>query len=149
MGGGVLFNKTEQQNRRWDTSVLISHGKCQEDADNLICCHHIHEKGLGGDDDRKVCVCVCVCSVVFMHQLLFVCEIYVHTGENCVNVLLCMNCSSGISTCVLPAHLSICVCALPYYPRYGFSVSLTNWPDPAALLLFKPFKGDVFRIEDE
>lgn len=45
-----------------------------------------------------------------------------------------------------PIHL--CMCVLPYYPTYRFNVSLTEWPDPATLLLFKPFKGDVFRIED-
>lgn len=44
--------------------------------------------------------------------------------------------------------IHVCMCVLPYYPRYRFNVSLTDWPDPAALLPFKPFKGDVFRIED-
>lgn len=55
-----------------DTSVLISVCKCQEDADNLICCHHIHEKGLG-DDDRGVCfllVCVCVCARFYLGKIV-------------------------------------------------------------------------------
>lgn len=38
-----------------DTSVLIFIWKCQEDADNLICRHYVHEKGLD-DDDKSVCV---------------------------------------------------------------------------------------------
>lgn len=39
----------------------------------------------------------------------------------------------------VPAYLCVC---------YRFNVTLTERPDPTALHLFKPFKEDVFRIED-
>ncbi len=50
------------------------------------------------------------------------------------------------STYVL--SLYVCMYVSPYHACYRFNVSLTDWPDPSALILFKPFKGDVFRIED-
>lgn len=75
------------------------------------------------------------------------CNLCMQQQQSSVNVAVYIN-STWHYMCVFPPPcLSMRVCVLPYYATYRFNVSLTDWPDPAALLVFKPFKGDVFRIE--
>ncbi len=57
-------------------------------------------------------------------------------------------CIYKLYVCSFLSVFRVCMYVLPYHAKYRFNVSLTDWPDPAALILFKPFKGDVFRIED-
>lgn len=99
----------------------------------------------------EICIfSICALSYVLVRAVSDLCGISVCAAvctykvkvSFCAVVYICMSMCSHIR-----ADLSICVCVLPDYPRYGFNVSLTDWPDPPGLTLFRPFKGDVFRIE--
>lgn len=105
-GGAVLFNKKGEWSMRIDASVLISTCKCQEDADNLICCHQSHENG-PGDDDGSVCpllMCLCGSSYFLCTSYLF-CQngaVCTHSAWHMLHVCMCVHAPSTLS-----AHLSV------------------------------------------
>lgn len=103
-GCAVVFNKTVQQNRT-DASVLISVCKCQEDADNLICCHHIREREVWVTM-TEACACIFpVCVICF----ICIGNFYMK-WQSCTNVFLFIHGRICACVFVFPAYLSIYVC---------------------------------------